>query len=419
MGLMGLMRLMRPMRPMRLIGPISPIIPIRLIRPIGFLSLLSLLSLSSCSSESEEEGLQVRERASAEVAGVTGCVTWFEDQVAATRAWTPPTGYSLYGDAERSISVFFTQPSGEPEGGYLEESFFKSSGKWRVSKTDLAAETYYLYGYVPKEDFADAHVTEPVDDSKTFADGAVLTIENLNAITPSDVCAIVGAKNGKDYYDADGDYSVEGLTRGDFAYAARTTSGVGSGNNYVYLLFEHLYAAFRIQVKVDAIYNRLRTIKLKEMHLQTIAGSTTTKKKTNVTVTLNKTADGSSPISSVDFTPQGTEEADGILFESAEGETLTTDYSDYLGHFMPKGITKLVVTSIYDVYDKNASEGHPEGNLIRQGCSATNTIVLEKLLTGQTEALRGRRYTVNMTIKPTYLYMLSEPDLDNPTMVVE
>ena len=30
----------------------------------------------------------------------------------------------------------------------------------------------------------------------------------------------------------------------------------------------------------------------------------------------------------------------------------------------------------------------------------------------------GELFTVNLLIKPTFLYVMSEPDLDNPTIVV-
>jgi hypothetical protein len=41
------------------------------------------------------------------------------------------------------------------------------------------------------------------------------------------------------------------------------------------------------------------------------------------------------------------------------------------------------------------------------------------LFTEQTTTQRGKRYTVNLTIQPTYLYVLSDPDLDSPTVTVE
>jgi hypothetical protein len=132
-------------------------------------------------------------------------------------------------------------------------------------------------------------------------------------------------------------------------------------------------------------------------------------------ITLTKTTDGSSPISRIVFEDVGTEEGKGSFFEDAAGLELTTDYSDFIGHFMPKDVTKVELTSTYDVYDK-------QGNLIRQNCTAMNTLDLKKLFFYDSEiktARRGYRYTVKMTINPTYLYVLSEPDLNNPTVEVE
>ena len=70
------------------------------------------------------------------------------------RAWTQPAGYSLYSDAESPISVFFTQADASGD----EEFFYKSSGHWRASQDEIAAGTYYLYGYVPHDLSLDAHL---------------------------------------------------------------------------------------------------------------------------------------------------------------------------------------------------------------------------------------------------------------------
>lgn len=86
------------------------------------------------------------------------------------------------------------------------------------------------------------------------------------------------------------------------------------------------------------------------------------------------------------------------FWSSEDGEELKSDvYTECLGHFMPSGITTLILTSVYDVYDRY-------DNLIRKGCKATNTIVLQELLTGQIRTERGKRYTINLIVKPTYLY---------------
>ena len=52
-----------------------------------------------------------------------------------------------------------------------------------------------------------------------------------------------------------------------------------------------------------------------------------------------------------------------------------------------------------------------KGNLIRQDCTATNKLP-------DLSAVRGQRVLLNMTVNPTYLYVLSEPDLDNPTIKI-
>ena len=381
--------------------------------------ILSLTIFCACSSDSSEE-MPVTPTTSVPVE-VMGCVTPFEENVATTRAtgnWLPPTGYSLFGE-NQSIGICFTQDNKEPMTGY----FFKSSGKWRstVELTSEQAGTYYLYGYTPHNASLSCKISSSATegDNTNYSNGAVLTIENLPAITPEDVCVVIGAKNGKSYYQANADYEVPPLVRGDFSYAADPIPTSMSGKaNYVYLLFDHIYAALRVTMKVEGTYNDLRTIKLKKLELSTMAGDVATKKKTDATVTLVKTA-GTDPITSVVFTPRGDEVGSDSVYSNPEGLELTTTDSEYLCHFMPLGVSKLILTSTYDIYDKNGTTEHPEGNLIRKNAKATNTMVLKDLFTGQTEALRGRRYNVHLTIHPTYLYVLSEPDLDNPTVEVQ
>jgi len=376
--------------------------------------ILSLTIFCACSSDSSEE--MTSEPTTSVPVEVMGCVTPFDENVATTRAagnWIPPTNYSLFGE-DQSIGICFTRDGQEPMTGY----FFKSLDKWR-STVELTADPdqtgiYYLYGYTPHNASLSCTITDLDGEDgagSLFSNGAILTINNLPAITAEDVCVVVGAKNGKSYYSATSDYTVPPLVRGDFAYDADPipTSATGKAN-YVYLLLDHIYAALRVSMRVEGKYHALRTIKLKKLELATMAGDVATNKKTDATVTLVKT-DGSSPITNVVFTPRGEEVGSDPVFSSTDGLELTTDYSDYLSHFMPVGVTKLILTSTYDVYDK-------KNNLVRENAKATNTMVLNELFTGQTTALRGRRYNVNLTIHPTYLYVMSDPDLDNPTMTV-
>jgi hypothetical protein len=373
---------------------------------------------------------------------VMSCVAGYEDAAKSTRGWIPPylpndneNRYGFFDNPDQSISVFFTQ-DGKPTGSGEspeEEFFFKSSGNWRVSKMDLKNETYYLYGYIPHNESVIASVSKPSGEGKTFANGAVLSLENLPAITPNDFCVVIGAKNGYgNGYTASGDYEITGLKRGDFTYTATTTGEGGANQNYAYLLFDHLYAALRVRMTVHPEYAALRTIKLRKLYLSTSDASGTTKKYTTASITLQKTTDGSNPIQSVVFTPTGDELAEDSIFIDPVGMTIPTNnkYSEYISYFMPQGITTLALTSVYDVYDKNPvcddngdpvldENGDPVYNLVRKDCKATNTIVLRNQFSGQNEASRGLRYNINLTIRPTYLYVMSDPDLNNPTMVVE
>jgi len=410
---------------MGLMGPIGPM------GLIGLIGLIALIVLG-CSDDAEQRQQRLQMEAVASAPGYMEA----EAEARGTRAWVPPTiptqyylydvlySGSLYANYKSlnnmAIDVFFTHTG---EGGLTTSpnplharlryvpAAPPAVSKWKlvlpnpVKEEDVKAGSYYVYGFIPRNAADGATIT----GNPTFDEGAVLTIEGLQSIT-SDACVIIGAKEGPDA-DHDG-----GLTAGDFKFNLKTGE---SANNYMYLLFDHLCSALDIRMRVYKDYDDLRTIKLKELHLQTATDEGKTKKKMNVTVTLKKTADGGDPIKSVVYEPTGEEECDGIVYQDEEGTRLSTDYSLFLCHFIPYGTKKLILTSTYDVYDKNVTHEHPEGNLIRANCKATNTIDITKKIDRLKEVKRGYKYTINMTIQPTYLYMLSEPDLDSPTVTVE
>ena len=64
-------------------------------------------------------------------------------------------------------------------------------------------------------------------------------------------------------------------------------------------------------------------------------------------------------------------------------------------------------------------DGKPKyiNHLIREGCVADNKID-PTVIPGFNEIQAGDVFTVNLTIEPDYLYQLSDPDLDNPTIKI-
>lgn len=322
-----------------------------------------------------------------------------------TRAVSIPSGYSQY-TGSASIGVFLTQTPIDPNSTKMTLISYEDNA-WHSMAKVVNNTSYYIYGYMP------AYAACEISENTNFENGAILTFTNVPSVMSEDLSVITGVLQLEADPDHDGKAIEEGTMKaGTFAYR-----GKESGKNFVNLMFDHLYGALNVTLNVEPNYNTLRTIKLKELKLKTSANGTPTKSKTNLTVTLNKT-DGETPINSVVFTPSGAVVDDVPFFQSATGEALETSDRSFMGYFMPDAITTFVLTSVYDVYDKNITTEHPDGNLIRKDCTAENTLEISQLFDRQTVTQRGWKYNVKLTIKPTYLYMLSEPDLDSPTVVV-
>jgi hypothetical protein len=277
--------------------------------------------------------------------------------------------------------------------------------------------TYYLYGYIPKED-AEGVTISPND---TYSNGAVLTINGLNAVTPSDVCVVIGAKRGHDVDDDNTgtDESPEGLQAGQFAVVVNRVvkeGGGASSSNYIFLLFDHIYSALRFRFSVQTEYAALRTIKLRKLELTPYQDDQKTgvNTKFNATIQLKKNDDKVSPIvGDVDFTPVESE-ASALDVPIFDGEVELPTYQfplEFLGCFVP-GCKYFKLRCTYDVYDNN-------NNLIRQGCEAENDFDLDSKFGNEAHVMRGHCYSYSITVQPTYLYVLSEPDMDNPTVTIQ
>ncbi len=283
---------------------------------------------------------------------------------------------------------------------------------------EIQSGDYFLYGFIPTED-ADHASIAPLNSS--YSNGAVLTIHDLDAVTPSDVCVIIGAKEGTDVN------TPTGLQRGQYQTHLNPTGTSSTYHNYIFLLFDHLYSALRFNYKVDAEYAKLRTIKLRKLELIAYSDDSggAVKAKYNVVITLRQNTTGDSPIASVNFTPDTSSGNVAPVplydWDGDPSKYLTlkvTEPTAFMGTFVPGDMKYFKLRSTYDVFDKNVTNAHPEGNLIREGCQAENTIDLRKKFGSYLSTTRGSSYSYTITVQPTYLYMLSEPDLDNPTVTI-
>lgn len=368
------------------------------------LLLVSMLLVLSCSEDTEQDNIKGRQT----TVELRSLAPSFFEIEPVTRAVSWPSGYYDYSDTHvngqfsnqlsnvhRTIRVFFTDASESKDGNFRYDT---NSNKWQSSVV-MEAKTYQVYGFIPAEIADGAAVSNFISQNV-----ATLTISGLNTVTPSDVCVVVGAKAGTS------EATCEGLTTGQFDVG---TNAGENASNYIFLLFDHLYSSLRFRFKVDATYASLRTIKLKKLEMKGFNGSTAVPSKVNATIILMKTNDGTSPLSEIQIAADANSSAVASeIFSSSDGLQLPSDsFSDFLGCFAPGMCSVFELTSTYDVYDTS-------GNLVRENCTATNKLDISTIFNNSVTRDRGKILTVNLTVNPTYLYVLSEPDLDNPTVTI-
>ena len=278
---------------------------------------------------------------------------------------------------------------------------------------------YYIFGFMPKEDAA---TIAPYEENATndFSSGVIMTIDNLDVVKPADVCVIVGAKQAtKEQYEAKTPIDqVEGMdmARGQFSYQGKSeTEG-----NYVYLLLDHIYAGLRFRMRVVDQYAKLRTIVLKKLELKAYTqGVKTVKVEVKLQAnnagtdpiveepvfTLNAASDPTASAATTIYPLEKSQTGITLPFGLKEGSATEYNYTDFLACLAPSSCTEFDLISTYDVYDR-------KGNLIRANQTATNHF------SDFNQLVRGELQSFEITVSPTYLYMLSEPDLDNPTFTI-
>lgn len=311
-----------------------------------------------------------------------------------------PDGYVVYDDLspqipadEAGMRCFLTR---EGETKFNGTITYKS-GTW-VSKIPADEGTYYIYGLMPSSEAGKVKLT-PLS-SNDFKYGAVMEIDKLNAVTSSDVCAIVGVKAAASKVGIED----SGIELGKFSYNAEN-------GTFIYLLIDHLYAALQLKMNINSEYKALRTIKLTKFTLKSSSATKTYK----ITATMTPNETNASPLGiTYDPTTEDGKEIElyngkgkGENGQDIEKELEVDKYLQFLACTVPLSTnTQFEMETTYNVYDR-------KGNLIRKDCTAKNVL---NLPTGG--LTRGQKYTFNLTVNPTYLYVLSDPDLDNPTITV-
>ena len=327
-----------------------------------------------------------------------------------------------------------------------------SNSKWG-STVRVEPNIYYkVFGHVP-HDCCSSFTYEFSDDAAN-AKANTITLNNLVPVNNTDVSVVVGV--GRDHYYSDDarttnkeEEYVSGKKEIIGAYPQKfyflTTDK--AEENTIYLLMDHLFVQTKFHFAIGADYHRLRDIRIRKIEL-----SAPEVKSLSATVHLinnpksYKTPEVTTAIEKIDWDMEkyGASETPGTATKAAiydctkidepdtsgmtdtEKEEALATYNDQKtngflltedmqlvapGFFSPLKVDDTPITfkltTEYDVYDK-------KGNKIRSAESSMNYYATKK----DVEVKSGTSYDVHLTVKPTYLYQLSDGDLDNPDISV-
>ena len=303
------------------------------------------------------------------------------------------TSSALIPDENSNIKLFVTT---KEDGWAVGE--FNYDNVWVNNGLSVKEHTqYYIYGFMPN-DAALLHsssIAKPVDERKDYSGGADLTLEGLPVFTDKDICIVVGVRQVNntetDTEPVEGNYSYQSVL---------------ASQNYVNLLMDHLYSQLILRFNIDEKYSQLRHIHLKEVKLTSTYGE-----KVNATIRLKA---GSGLITNtVDYSKykdDNTSDTKTLSLLEAEKDLTTTPVQiGSVLNCVPRTFdangTYLTISCKYDVYNKDNDK------VLRQDCIVTNKLKLSNMSS-------GTQRTVTLTVSPTYLYVLSDDDLNNPTITV-
>ena len=332
-----------------------------------------------------------------------------------TRAAGDPideTAFTEYSSDDRqalTVQAVAFQPSSNTRAADKDDDgTFSPIGQneWRSGVEVELSYSYNLYVYSQAMP-ASATPQFTYDGSNTS-----LTFNGLQLLTTIDPLVCVAAKGAllEDNPDPS-DYPT--LIEGNF--------GIGTINRVVndnvvekttkaFLALEHLYSKASMSFKIDDTYSQIRTIRIKDVQISTPEGTLTgthtytfANNSLNIPTGNNITTGGNSaqidlfdgPTSML--TPQ----------ENQDYITLTTQAQTFgYFYFLPLNPLKpMSLTVTYDVYDL-------AGNPTRQNQTVTNNNLFAGISYNNGKAERNHEYQINVTVSPTYLYVLSDDDVD-------
>ena len=322
-----------------------------------------------------------------------------------TRGAIDPDKYSEYTDSRQTLSVQAisfemgtnTHSDKDASGAFAP----LDGGLWR---SGVKVETGYDYDlFVYSRTMPSA--TDPVFNyengsaSLAFTGMYLLTTDDPLVCIAANACEL-GANPDPSEYPA--------LNVGEF-HIGTTPSISQAGNSYkAFLAMNHLYAKATISLRIDSEYKNRRNIRIKAVEISTANG--TLSGTYNYTFSNDMLALPNQNISltgnaiTLDLFNRSSAASTLNLDQDSTYYTLTKEYKEFgCFQFLPiKPLDHIQLKVTYDVCDM-------KGNVTRANQQAVNSALFKSI---RTSAERGYNYKVNVTVGPTYLYQLSDDDVE-------
>ena len=247
-------------------------------------------------------------------------------------------------------------------------------------KVKPGTRNFWLYGYMP----AVESITGQILGERR------LKLSGIQPISPEDICIVTGVK----VYES----SVLPL-RGTFEFEYKNSDY--NDVTVLNLLLEHMLGHVDFKFKIGTRYSQLRKIKVKSLTIKTTS-------KSSISATINLPTNIEDVVT-ITYSATGTDTnyETTLWANTADPIELTTsgvNVGSGINVAVGTGLSEnFVLESEYDVYDL-------KGKLLSTRTASNN-------LSGALPVM-GQKKEVVLTVEPTYLYQLSDDDLNNPTITV-
>jgi hypothetical protein len=294
-----------------------------------------------------------------------------------------------------------------------------SNYDWQANITIVDTDVpYYIYGFMPidAQNTSDRVNIGLLPSASNYNAGAQLSINGLKVLTDKDPCVIVGVAKPN---EENSTLQWGKFQWGNFEFQFKPNGETVT--DYMGILLDHIYSRYHFKVKIDADYAKLRTIKITKMTLEALNNDGQTLRSVNATVNIQANTTNSNPLSGVTFsrnvgarmvtlfdktTTTNTSYTNGIVLDK-----INTDFQE-AGFCLAPGDQRIFrLTTEYEVYDR-------EDKQIRTN-TVSNTFNTANFKDKKiTSTAPGLEHTIQIIVNPTYFYVLSDSDLDNPTITI-